>query len=67
MTTQFFEIGDASYGMSRGVSGELLITASDPEQPGRVVNIVASQSPVAGYGFGIGPVFTMPVNSTELN
>lgn len=61
MTTSHIEMPERYFGLSRGESGEVLITASDPEQPDRLVNIVARNSFTDKHGFGFGPVFSLSV------
>lgn len=62
MTTQHFEMAEATFGLSRGPSGELLIAASDPEQSGRTARFAVHGSEDTGRSIGFGPVFTMDVH-----
>lgn len=61
MTTQHVEIPETTFDLAKGSSGEVLITASDPGQPGRTASFVAHNSLTSGGSFGFGPVFTMEV------
>lgn len=61
MTIQHFEVPSASYGVSDGGGSVLLVSAADPEQPGRTANFVVGNALTAADGFGYGPVFTAPV------
>ena len=61
MTTQHFETGKASFGLSKGPGGELRIAASDPEQPGRTALFAVPNSLDTDSPYGFGPIFTADV------
>ena len=61
MTTQHFEPGEASFGISKGHGNVLRIAASDPEQPGRTALFAVPNSLDTDSPYGFGPVFSMEV------
>ena len=61
MTTQHFEPGEASFGLTKGPGAMLRIAASDPEQPGRTALFAVNNSLDTDSPYGFGPVFTMDV------
>lgn len=61
MTTQHFDTGEASFGISKGPGNVLRIAASDPEQPGRTALFAVPNSLNTDSPYGFGPIFSMDV------
>ncbi len=61
MTTQHFEPGEASFGLTKGPDAMLRIAASDPEQPGRTALFAVPNSLDTDSPYGFGPFFTLEV------